>query len=69
MGKRLDEIAAKHYPRMYERGGPQCNGCGYGDEPWPCDAALLLMHIARKEHISEPGTDNGMAPGDPGDPR
>lgn len=59
MGKRLDEIASRHYPRMYT--GPhgervvQCDGCGYGDGPWPCDAAVLLMHIARREQVSEPG--------------
>jgi len=58
MGKRLDEIAARHHPRIYTAGVVQCDGCGYGDEPWPCDVAILLMHIARREQIQEPGTEH-----------
>lgn len=56
MGKRLDEIAAKHFPYRDGNTGILCAECSVV-VPWPCDAALLLMHIARREQVQEPGTE------------
>ena len=62
MGKRLDEIAGNHVPvaEGYSMLGPPhalVLFCGRCRVPWPCDAALLLMHIAHREQVQEPGTE------------
>lgn len=59
MGKRLDEIAGRHFPWLCAAGVVLCDACsGVGESVlWPCDAAILLMHIARREQVQEPGTE------------
>lgn len=66
MGKRLDEIASRHRPckiPYYDEHEIVCDECSVGDFeiPWPCDAAVLLMHIARREQVQEPGTEDDHA--------